>query len=315
MHRPPTLTLAVAASLALTLSACTVEPTTEGSTEPTTDVVEAGFPVTVDADNGEVTIEERPERIVSLSPSATEVLFAIGAGDQVVAADVFSTYPAEAPTTDLSGFDPNVEAIVGYEPDLVVIANDSNDLVASLGELGIPVLAHDAPADVEAGYDIAAGLGQATGHVDETAELVAEMRAAMDEAFASAPDGASVRVYHEVDEALFAASSASFIGSIYEEMGAVNVADEADAEGTGYPQLTEEAIVTADPQLIVVTDMVAYTADDVAARPGWSEIDAVADGNIVTVSSDLASRWGPRLPELVATLAAALDEAAVPAGR
>lgn len=343
MHRPPTrLPLASATILALALSACTGEPTTDGSTEPTTDVVGAseepaatetdpeaatetaagtsdhqagGFPVTVDADNGEVSIEERPERIVSLSPSATELLFAIGAGDQVVAADVFSTYPAEAPTTDLSGFDPNVEAIVAYEPDLVVIAGDSNDLVASLGELGIPVIANDAPSDVEGGYDIAAGLGLATGHVEETAALVAQMRVAMEEAFAAAPDDASLRVYHEVDEGLFAASSASFIGSIYEDMGVVNIADEADTEGTGYPQLTEESIVAADPQLIVITDLVNYTADDVAARPGWSQIEAVTAGNIVTVSSDVASRWGPRLPELVTTIAEALDQAAVPAGR
>lgn len=273
------------------------------------------FPVTVDADNGEVTIEARPERIVSLSPSATEILFAIGAGDQVVAADEFSTYPPEAPTTDLSGFDPNVEAIVGHEPDLVVIAGDTNDLVASLDELGIPVISNDAPVDVEAGYDVVAGLGQATGHVDQTAQVVAQMRAAIDEALAAAPDDADVRVYHELDETFFSASSSSFIGSVYEQLGAVNIADEADTEGTGYPQLTEEAIIEANPQLIVISDAASYTAEDVAARPGWSEVDAVKNGNIVTVDADISSRWGPRLPQLVTVLAEALDQAAVPAGR
>ena len=343
MHRPsPRPAVALAAALALGLTACSVEDpdapsaTTEGTDAADVDQASedaattasdpadqtgddpasaGGFPVTVDADNGEVTIERRPERIVSLSPSSTEILFAIGAGEQVVAADQFSTYPAEAPTTDLSGFDPNVEAIVAYEPDLVVIATDSNDLVASLDELGIPVLAQDAPADVEAGYDLVAGLGQATGHVDETAALVEQMRAEMEEALASADGAEGVRVYHELDETFFSASSASFIGSIYTELGAENVADEADTEGTGYPQLTEEAVIEANPQVIVVTDQVSYTAEDVAARPGWDQVDAVREGNIVTVDSDIASRWGPRLPQLVRALAEALAEAAVPAGR
>lgn len=275
-----------------------------------------GFPVTIDADNGEVTVERRPERIVSLSPSATEILFAIGAGDQVVAADQFSTYPESAPTTDLSGYDPNVEAVAGYEPDLVVVANDSNELVASLEALGIPVIVQGAPADVEGGYDLAAGLGQATGHVDETAGMVAGMRSAMDESFAEAPQDAEVRVYHELDETFFSASSNSFIGSVYEQMGAVNIADEADTEGTGYPQLTEEAVIEADPELIVITDQVSYTAEDVANRPGWSEVTAVKNGNIVTVDADIASRWGPRLPQLVDLVAGALSQAAaVPAGR
>ncbi len=345
-HRPNRFRLptALGAALALALAGCATEPETDDTgqtpagtgqtsdgtgqtsdgtgqtsedtgqtTEPGT--AAGGFPVTVDADNGEVTIQERPERIVSLSPSATEILFAIGAGEQVVAADQFSTYPEEAPTTDLSGFDPNVEAIVSYEPDLVVVSNDSNDLVASLGELDVPVIVQGAPADVESGYDLVAGLGQATGHVDETAEVVTEMRAAMEEAIAGAEGAEGVRVYHELDETFFSASSASFIGSIYEQLGAVNIADEADTEGTGYPQLTEEAIVEANPQVIVITDQVSYTAEDVANRPGWSEVDAVRNGDIVTVDADIASRWGPRLPQLVTLLADALEGAAVPASR
>lgn len=339
MHPPsPRLVVVLTAALTLGLTACSVEDpadgtttdatgTAEGSTDPAAgtadddadatsdDTADGGFPVTVDSDSGEVTIEARPERIVSLSPSATEILFAIGAGDQVIAADQFSTYPAEAPTTDLSGFDPNVEAIVAYEPDLVVIATDANDLVASLGELDIPVLAQEAPVDVEAGYDLVAGLGQATGQVDGTAELVATMRAEIEEALASAADAEGVRVYHELDDTFFSASSASFIGSIYSALGAVNVADEADTEGTGYPQLTEEAVIEANPQLIVVTDQGASTAEDVAARPGWDAVDAVRTGSIVSVDADIASRWGPRLPQLVVSLAEAITEAAVPAGR
>ncbi|MGD8199322.1 ABC transporter substrate-binding protein [Ornithinimicrobium sp. W1679] len=274
------------------------------------------FPVTVDTPTGELTLEERPERIVSLSPAATEILFAIGAGDQVVAADEFSTYPAQAPTTDLSGFEPNVEAVAAYEPDLVVVAYDPGDLVASLDALDIPVFVNAPPADVESGYDDIAALGLLTGHVDETADVVAQMRAEMDDAYAAAPEGAQVRVYHEVDDTFFAASSSSFIGSVYAELGAENIADEADTDASGYPQLTEEAVVAADPELIVITDEIGYGPEEVAARPGWSEVTAVQQDAVVVVDADIASRWGPRLPQLVQTLAGALSEAAaVPAGR
>ncbi|MGO0576033.1 ABC transporter substrate-binding protein [Ornithinimicrobium panacihumi] len=345
MNRLTRATLSVTALSALVLAGCSVKDTDTGAqtsgtqtsgSETTTGSGDTGaatggtdgsaatadagsgdFPVTVDAENGEVTIDEQPERIVSLSPSATEILFAIGAGEQVVAADEWSTFPEEAPRTDLSGYDPNVEAIAGYDPDLVVIANDSNELVAALGELDIPVIVSGAPTELEGGYDAVALLGQATGQIDGTAEMVSTMRAEMDEAFAQAPKDSGLRIYHELDETFYSVSSNSFIGSVYEKMGAVNIADEADSEGTGYPQLTEEAIIAADPELIIVTDDASYTKEDVANRPGWSEITAVKNDNIVYVDADIASRWGPRLPQLVGLVADAMTQAhqGAPAGR
>lgn len=269
------------------------------------------FPVTVDTPSGEVTLQEQPERIISLSPSATEILFAIGAGEQVIAADTYSNFPEEAPTTDLSGYDP----IVGYEPDLVVAANDTNELVGSLNALDIPVIINPAPVDVESGYDGMAALGLATGHVDEAATAIAEMRAAMDEGLAASPQDSGIRIYHELDDTFYSASSHSYIGSVYSAMGASNIADEADTDQTGYPQLTEEAIIAADPQLIVIPSQLSYTPEDVAARPGWSEVSAVKSGNIIVVDSDISSRWGPRLPQLVDFVAEALSDVAVPAGR
>jgi iron complex transport system substrate-binding protein len=268
------------------------------------------FPVTIESEGGSFTLEEAPQQIVSLSPTATEVLFAIGAGDQIVAVDQFSYYPEEAPVTDLSGFDPNIEAVTAYDPDLVVISNDANELVAGLTELDIPVLVSSAPADIESGYDAMAELGMATGHVDETAELITELRAEIDAALAEAPD-TPVRIYHELDSTYFAASSHGFVGDVYEQMGAINIADEGDPDQSGFPQLTEEFIVEADPELIVITDQVDYTADDVAARSGWQDISAVEEDNILTVDADIASRWGPRLPQFITTVAEALS--AVPA--
>lgn len=311
-HLP--IALLFAASLALTGCGDTSSSEDTGSSEDTrASASQADYPVTIEAANGEVTLDEQPERIVSLSPSATEILFAIGAEDQVIAADEYSTYPASAPTTDLSAYDPNVEAIAGYEPDLVVIANDSNGIVKALAKLDIPTIINPAPATIEEGYDGVAALGLATGHVDETATVIADMRAEVDKALAAAPRE-SLRVYHELDENLYAASSHSFIGSVYDALGATNVADAADRTKSGYPQLTEEAVIAADPELIVITDQVSYTADDVASRPGWENVSAVRNGNIVTVDADIASRWGPRLPQLIESVADAIASMKTPVG-
>ena len=306
--------LAALAALALALTACGSESSSDAGSEPPRESssASADFPVTVDTPGGEITIDEQPQKIVSLSPSATETLFAIGAGDQVVAADEFSTYPKEAPTTKLSGFEPNVEAIAGYSPDLVVAANDAGGMVAGLKKLGVPVLINPAPATIEQGYDSMAALGQATGHVDETADLVKQLRSDIDAALAQAPDR-PIRIYHELDDSYYSASSYGFIGSVYEQMGAKNIADAADKDKTGFPQLTEEAIIKADPQLIVITDQVGYDAQDVANRPGWQAVSAVRDDNIVTVNADIASRWGPRLPQLIEQVADAMSSVKVPA--
>ncbi len=264
------------------------------------------YPVTIESAGGTWTLEEAPQKIVSLSPAATEILFAVGAGDQVIAVDSYSYYPDNTPVTDLSGWDPNVEAVLAFEPDLVVISNDANDLVASLTALDIPVLVSPAPANIEGGYEAMAELGLVTGHVDETAAAVATMRSEIEAAMAASP-AVEVRIYHELDDTFFSASSFGFIGAVYAEMGATNIADEADADGYGFPQLTEEYIVEADPELIIITDQVAYTIEDVLARPGWGDIAAIKNGNVVVVNADIASRWGPRLPQFIALVAEALS--------
>ena len=256
-------------------------------------------------------VPDRPQRIVSLSPMATEILFAIGAGDQVVAVDEFSNYPPEAPLTDLSGWDPNVEAVLSYEPDLVVMVNDANDLKAGLAAVDVPVMLSPAPAEFASGYAAIIDLGYAVGRLDEALELVRQLETEIGAALAAAPE-APVRVYHELDDQYYSVSSGGFIGAVYAALGAINIADEADADGFGYPQLTEEYIVAADPELIVITDLVGYTAADVAARPGWGDVAAVRNGNIVMVNADTASRWGPRLPRFIGEVADALQAVAEP---
>ena len=291
--------------LATLVAAVALAAGCSGTDEPT----QAASSVVIDGQGGTWTLEAPPQRIVSLSPSSTEILFAIGAGSQVVAVDDYSTYPAAAPTTDLSGWDPNVEAVLSFEPDLVVIANDANEIIAALGAAAVPVYVDAAPVDIESGYSGITRLGTATGHADEAAELIETMRANIASAFASAPT-TPVRLYHELDDTHYSVSSASFIGAVYADFGVENIADAADSDGRGYPQLTPEYIVDADPEVIVITDLVGYSVDDVAIRPGWGNIAAVRNGNIVSVNADVASRWGPRLPQFAATIAEALVNAA-----
>ena len=241
-----------------------------------------------------------PHRIVSLSPTATESLFAIGAGAQVVAVDDQSDYPRRAPRTSLSGYTPNVEAIAGYRPDLVVLAGDANDVVAGLRKLGIRVLLQPAAKNLAGAYAEIRQLGAITSHKKNAAALVKRMQKAIVKAVKSVPKR-RLSVYHELEPDLYSASSRTFIGKIYKLFGLRNIADAADAAGTGYPQLSAEYIVSANPDVIVLADTrcCGATAASVAKRPGWSGIAAVRTGSVVGVEDSVASRWGPRIVDFV----------------
>ncbi len=281
----------------------TTEVTTTTTTAPettTTTEVDDGFPVTIDAPNGPVTIEERPDRIVSISPTSTEVLFAVGAGEQVVAVDDQSNYPPEAPVTDLSGFTPNVEAIAAYEPDLVFLSYDPGEIVAGLEALGIPVIMHPAAVTLDDAYAQWEQVGAATGNLAGAAALVADTIESIDASLASLPDGTgNLTFYHELDPTYYSATSATFIGSLYALTGMTNIADAADADGYGFPQLSAEYIIDSDPSLIFLADTrcCGQDADTVAERPGWDTMTAVANGAIVELDDDEASRWGPRIAD------------------
>jgi iron complex transport system substrate-binding protein len=241
-----------------------------------------------------------PHRIVSLSPTATESLFAIGAGKQVVAVDDQSDFPKRAPRTSLSGYTPNVEAIAGYRPDLVVLSGDANDVVAGLKKLGIRVLLQPAAKVLPDAYAQITQLGALTGHKRNAAALVARMRKAIAQVVKSVPKR-RLSVYHELDPTYYSATSRTFIGRIYKLFGLRNIADAADSAGTGYPQLSGEYIVSANPSLIVLADTrcCGQSAATVASRPGWSGIAAVRDRRVVSVDDSVASRWGPRVVDFV----------------
>jgi cobalamin transport system substrate-binding protein len=252
-----------------------------------------------------------PERIVSLSPTATEMLFAIGAGDQVVAVDDQSNYPADAPKTKLSGYEPNVEAIAGYDPDLVVASGDPGGLVPGLEKLNVDVLVQEAPKDLEGAYDEIEELGEVTGHEQEARAVIGQMRARIAALVDQAGTAPGLSVYHELGPDYYSAKSETFIGSIYKELGARNIADGAGKKAPDYPQLSAEYILESDPDLIVLSDTkcCGQTLEKVAARPGWKKIDAVRDEDVVEVDDDIASRWGPRIVEFVRIVAQAMATA------
>jgi iron complex transport system substrate-binding protein len=273
---------------------------------------QAAFPVTIHAANGRVKIESRPQRVVSLSPTATEMLFALGAGDQVEAVDDNSNYPPQAPTTDLSGFEPNVEAIATFRPDLVVFSDDPGDLEASLDRLKIPALSQPAAVTLEDAYSQIEELGRATGNPAGASELVASMRTDIREIVDTVPrPDPALSYYYELDDTYFTATSRTFIGEVFALLRLRNIADPADDEGSGYPQLSAEYIVDADPDLIFLADTkcCGVSAETVAERPGWSRIAAVEQGAVVELDDDVASRWGPRVVQLLQAAAAEVREA------
>lgn len=247
-----------------------------------------------------------PTRIVSLSPTATEDLFAINAGKQVIAVDDQSTFPKAAPRTKLSGFKPNVEAIARYRPDLVVIANDTGKLAAQLTKLKIRVLVQPAATDLAQVYAEITQLGVATGHRPKAGKLVASMKSRIAAIVASLPARTTpLTYYHELDPTFYSVTSSTFIGKIYSLFGLKNIADDAQGADSGYPQLSSEAIVAKNPSLIFLADTrcCQINAAAVAARPGWSNVAAVQNGGVVELDDDIASRWGPRVVAFIKTVA------------
>lgn len=296
------ITWGLAVATAVALTAC-------GNTSSNSPSTSAGthFPITITETSGaSVTITKQPHRIVSLSPTATEMLFAIDAGTQVVAVDDQSNYPANAPTTKLSGFTPNIEAIAAYTPDLVVASDDTGGLVHGFDALHIPILIEPAAKNLNDSYRQIDQLGAATGRVAEAAALDKKMRSDLAGIVASLPKpGRQLKVYHELDDTYYSATSATFIGQVYALLGLKNIADGATAASPDYPQLSAEYIVASSPDLIVLADTKCchQGLSSVAARPGWSSIAAVKSGQVVGVDDDIASRWGPRVVDFLRTVA------------
>ncbi|MEV4412376.1 ABC transporter substrate-binding protein [Catellatospora sp. NPDC049609] len=293
-----------AAGLVAALAACA----TEDAANPTPSGAAAAYPVTV----GTVTLAAQPTKIVSLSPTVTEMLFAIGAGGQVAAVDDNSNFPAEAPKTELSGFQPNAEAVAAKSPDLVVLSTDSNNVVAQLTALKIPVYVAPAAVTLDDTYRQLAELGTLTGHAGEATALTQRMKDDIAKLVKDVPQRATpLTYYYELDPTLYSVTSKTFIGSLFELAGLKNIADAADPKGSGYPQLTAESLVKANPDLIFLADTkcCGQSLDTVKARAGWAGITAVSKGQVIALDDDIASRWGPRVVDLIRAIVDASGKA------
>jgi len=265
------------------------------------------FPVTIHAANGAVHLKRRPAAIVSLSPTATEILYAIGAGEQVKAVDSYSDFPTgKTPMTKLNGNDPNVEAIASYKPDLVVVYQDSAGLNRSLAALGVPVLYQPAAATLSQAYAQYTQLGEATGHFTQAEAEVASVRSRIAGIVATTPKSAHLQTYYyelEASPCCYSVTSDTFVGRLLGLLGLKSIADGARgaAASGGYPQLNQEYVLNSDPTYVFLADTLCcgQSPASVAARPGWSALPAVAESHIVGLNDDIASRWGPRIVDLL----------------
>ena len=307
--------LAAAAALTVTAAACggTTQASNSGATSGASPAAGAGqaFPVSIAAANGRVKVASRPTAIVSLSPTATEMLYAIGAGSQVKAVDSLSDYPPQAPRTKLSAYQPNVEAIVAEKPDLVVESGDTGQLTKRLAAFSIPVLELPAPSNFAGEIHEFDELGQATGHVNQARQEADRVGTELHRIAAAAPHHAKpLTYYYELDQTYYSVTSSTFVGQLLAMIGMKSIADQASgaAKSGGYPQLSAEYIIKANPDYIILADTVCCHQDaaTVARRPGWSGLAAVKDGHIIGLNDDIASRWGPRVTDLLRTVETAI---------
>jgi cobalamin transport system substrate-binding protein len=257
----------------------------------------------------EIIFDSPAQRIVSLAPSNTEILFAIGAGDQVVGRDQFSDYPeATKNVTDVgSTFEAlNTELIVSLKPDLVLAAEiNTPEQVKQLEDLGLKVYYLKNPLTLEDMYGNLEIVAQLTGHEAEAATLIESLKsrvAAVDEKIA--PISSRFSVFYELDATdpakPYTAGKGTFITQLIERAGGYNIASDLEE----YPQMSLEQVVAANPAFIILGDArYGVSLESIAQRPGWENLSAVKNGQVVPFNDDLVSRPGPRLVDALEELA------------
>ncbi len=275
----------------------TVIPTAEPTEEPTPEPM-----VFTDDLGNELTFTEYPQAILSISPSTTEILFAIGAGEQVIGRDDMSIYPEEAAALPSIGSlwgDLPTEAILAMEPDLIVVAEIvSAEQVAALQELGLQVYWQKNPTDYDGLWENLRDFGALTGHEDETETLVSELAARVDAVNAAiAPISARPTVFYELDATdpanPWTTGAGTFIDLIINTAGGINAAAELQGD---YTQISSEQLIAINPQIILLSDaLYGTTPESVAERAGWDAISAVQEGNIYPIDPNIMSVPGPRL--------------------
>jgi len=257
--------------------------------------------------------DSKPQRIISLSPSATETLFAIGAGPQVIAVDDLSNFPTNAPISKLSAFSPNVEALLNYKPDLIILNADATkaiEIKSALEKLKIKVFLEKAPKDLSQVYLEITALGRATGNLASAQTVVTTMKSKIRAAIKSGRQAKKISFFHELDNTLYTATSDTFIGKVYKDFNLTNVADPAaSADSAGYPQLQSEYLIKSNPRIIFLSDaQYGESLATIMKRPGWNGISAVSKKSVIALPEDIPSRWGPRLVDFYEFIATAIGK-------
>ncbi len=258
------------------------------------------YPLQVKSGGYITKLSAKPVRIISLSPSATEILFALNADNQVLAVDDNSNYPARVPKSDLSSFTPNVEAIAALDPDLVVLqinATNAKTVRDALTKIEIPVFVEPAAKNVNDTYKEIRLIGKVIDKEKAAKKLISEMKSRIKKALVTNKSKSKLKFFHELDNTLYTATSKTFIGSVYKDFGLINIADAASgADASGYPQLSAEYLIKSNPDLIFLADaQYGESIDSLKARPGWSVISAVKNNRVIALPADIPSRWGPRI--------------------
>ena len=269
---------------------------------PATPPDASAFPLSEkDGSGATLTFDAPPSKIVSLSAAHVEVLYAIGAGGQLLAGDKFSDCPkAAAALEHVDSFTPSVEAITALQPDLVVLAFPNPQLEQALSNVSVKSMLLSIPESVVGTLDQIRLVGRITGHRDEAESYAKGMEQRIKEIKDSVVAKEKLSIYHEVDNTFYTAGPGSFVDDLYKILGVRNIAENADS---AFPQLTQEAIIQAAPDIIILADEDAgESAETVSARPGWDAIPAVKNKRIYTVDPDIVSRPGPRLITALETL-------------
>ncbi|SET05049.1 iron complex transport system substrate-binding protein [Salinibacillus kushneri] len=275
------------------------ENTTEESENNQEAASESAFPVTITDDSGEeVVIEEEPERIISVIPSATEIIFGLDLGDKVVGVTDNDNYPEEVTEIEsVGGLELNTEKIISLEPDLVVADVNNGEAISQLREHGVNVLVLGAQS-LEETYEDIQTVGKATGAVEKADEVVGSMKEDVESvksAVQDIPDDERKTVWIEVGEELFSAGSGTFLNELVETAGGKNIISDQE----GWPQVNEEEVIQANPDVIFLTyaSYVENAVQKVKDRESWKDITAIKDDQVYPLNSDITERAGPRITE------------------
>lgn len=266
------------------------------------------FPVTItDATGAEVVIEEEPERIISIIPSATEIAFSLGIGDKIVGVSDWDNYPEEVNEIEkVGGLDVSTEKIVSLEPDLVLANSSNGNSIEALRNIDVTVLVVDANS-LDETFESIRMIAKATGTKNNAEEIIAKMEGDRDEIInvvKEIPEEERKKVWVEVSQDLYTAGKGTFMNELIELAGGTNIMSDQE----GWPQVSEETVIEKNPDVIFITYgyYIENAAEQVKDRENWKSVNAIKEEQVFELDSDMVNRPGPRITQGLKQIAAYL---------